>query len=151
MLESPHARDSKTLLDSGFYAVDSEFLELDSGLCFPNSRAVFWIPEGKFLRFRIPRQAKISPHSAIRMFEMERLVQVKSIIKKKKKKKKKKRKRKRKRKKTTTTKMLISLRSVIKRATYFNFTEIEIIYHLREFITSVKSYFPFSVAVLTVF
>ena len=77
-----------TLLDSGFYAVDSEFLELDSGLCFPNSRAVFWIPEGKFLRFRIPRQAKISPHSAIRMFEMERLVKVKSIIKKKKEKKK---------------------------------------------------------------
>ena len=42
-LESPYARDSKTLLDFRFYAVDSEFLELDSGLCFPDSRAVsFW-------------------------------------------------------------------------------------------------------------
>ena len=79
---------------------------------------------------------------------MERLVQIKSIIKKK--------------THTTTTKIkptttttktkkLISLMSVIKRVKYFNFTEREIISHLREFITSVISYCPFSVAALTVF
>ena len=71
---------------------------------------------------------------------MKRLVQIKQSFQKK--------------KKTTTTtttttkttKKLISLSFVIKRAKYFNFTEREIISHLREFITSVKSYFPFSVS-----
>ena len=68
MLESSHARDSKILLDSGFYAVDSEFLELDSGLCLPDS-SHWWesrflelysgFPKENVLRFLIPQQAKI--------------------------------------------------------------------------------------------
>ena len=74
--------------------MDSEFLELDSGLCFPHS--IRWwesrflelysgFQKEKFLRFLIPEQAKISPDSAIRISYMERLVQIQSIIKKKKK------------------------------------------------------------------
>ena len=152
LLESSYARDSKILLDSGFYAVDSEFLELDSGLCFLDS-SHWWesrflelysgFQKEEFLRFLIPQQAKISLDFAIRISYMERLVQIQSIIRKK--------KHTHTHTHTTTattktTKKLISLRFVIKRAKCFNFTEREIISHLREFVTNVKSYFPFLVA-----
>ena len=72
----------------------SEFLQLDSDLCFPNS-SHWWefrflelysgFPKEKFLRFLILQQAKISPDSAIRISYIEQLVQIQSIIKKKKK------------------------------------------------------------------
>ena len=104
----------------------SEFLQLDSDLCFPNS-SHWWesrflelysgFPKEKFLRFLILQQAKISPDSAIRISYIEQLVQIQSIIKKK----------------THThnnnnsnnknNKKIISLSFVIKRAKYFNFTE----------------------------
>ena len=69
---SPHIRESKTVLDSGFHAVDSRFQVLDSSLCQWNldsgfqSLEEFRIPLAHFPSFLIPR-AKISciPESGI--------------------------------------------------------------------------------------
>ena len=40
---SPHVRESRTFLDSGFHAVDSGFRVLDSGFRIPAQ----WIPDSK--------------------------------------------------------------------------------------------------------
>ena len=40
---SPHIRESKTVLDSGFHAVDSRFQQLDSGFFVSGT----WIPDSK--------------------------------------------------------------------------------------------------------
>ena len=72
---------------------------------------------------------------------MERLVQIKSIIKKKQQ-----QPQQQQQQQQQKQQKINQLSFVIKRAKCFNFSEREIISHLREFITSVKSYFPFSVA-----
>ena len=59
---TPHARESKTVFDSGFHIMDSGFQVLDSN-CWWDSGIQspgFQIPRVRFPRFWIP-QAKISP------------------------------------------------------------------------------------------